>query len=170
MYAGHAALALLVKGRRPRIPLLLLVPVAFAPDWIDLLSHVVHRPSPMVSHSILSVAIGATALAVAYGLARRAVTDAAVVWLTYASHWPADYLTGYKPTWPGGPWLGQMLYARPTADLVVESVLVLICWLVYRRSLSPTARRHPASYLIPIGLIAMQLAFTELENPLLGAP
>lgn len=170
MYAGHAALAMLAKGKRPRIPIALLVPVAFAPDWLDLLSHAVHRPSPMLSHSVLSVAIGATAVALVYALWRRDIADAGVVWLTYASHWPADYLTGYKPTWPGGPWLGQMLYARPKADLVLESVLVLVCWLVYCRSLAPTTRRHPAAYLIPIGLIAMQMAFTELENPLLGIP
>ena len=113
---------------------------------------------------------GATLAALIYALVRRNLADAGVVWLTYASHWPADYLTGYKPTWPGGPWLGQMLYARPTTDLLLESLLVLVCWLVYRRALPPAARRHPASYLIPIGLIAMQLAFTQLENPLLGAP
>ena len=168
MYAGHAALAMLAKNQRPRIPIAFLVPVAFAPDWIDLFSHIVHQPSAMTSHSIVSVAIGSTLAALVYALWRGAAVDAAVVWLTYASHWPADYLTGLKPTWPGGPWLGLTLYSRPMVDLVMESVLVFACWVAYRRSLPPGARRHPAVYLVPIGLVAMQLAFTALQHPTLS--
>lgn len=168
MYAGHAALALLAKGRRPKIPIVFLVPVAFAPDLVDLLSHFVHHASAMLSHSIVSVSIGSTVAALVYALWRGATIDAAVVWLTYASHWPADYLTGLKPTWPGGRWYGLMLYSRPGVDLLMESALVIGCWLAYRRSLPAEARRHPAAYLVPIGLIAMQAAFTALEHPGLG--
>ena len=168
MYAGHAALALFAKGKRPRIPIAFLVPIAFGPDWIDLASHLLHHPTAAVSHSIVSVAIGSTAAALVYVLWRGAGSDAVVVWLTYASHWPADYLTGLKPTWPGGPRVGLMLYSRPAIDVAMESVLVLACWLAYRRSLPPEARRHPAAYLVPIGLIAMQFGFTALEHPGLG--
>ena len=168
MYAGHAALALLAKGKRPRIPIAFLVPVAFGPDWIDLVSHFLHHPTATLSHSIVSVAIGSTVAALVYAVWRGALADAGVVWLTYASHWPADYLTGFKPTWPGGPFVGLMLYSRPAVDLLMESVLVIACWLAYRRTLPVEARRHAAAYLVPIGLIAMQFGFTALEHPGLG--
>ena len=35
MYAGHAGIALYAKSRAQRVPIALLVPVAFAPDWIQ---------------------------------------------------------------------------------------------------------------------------------------
>jgi amino acid transporter len=51
------------------------------------------------------------------------LADAAAVWLTYVSHWPADYITGLKPTWPGGPTVGLYLYARPIPEFFVEAVV-----------------------------------------------
>lgn len=159
---------MLAKGRRPKIPIAILVPVAFAPDWLDLLSHIVHRPNAMLSHSVVSVGIGSTLAALAYALWRGFGVDAGVVGLTYASHWLADYLTGLKPTWPGGPSVGLMLYSRPALDLLMESVLVFVCWIAYRRSLPAERQRSAAAYLVPIGLVAMQVAFVTLQNPTLS--
>ena len=87
------------------IPLALLVPVAFAPDWIEWFARRRSgHDNRELSHSLVSVAIGATL--VALGLLARARGSAATrscVWLLYASHWAADFITGLKPTWPGGP-------------------------------------------------------------------
>ena len=165
MYAGHAAIAALLKGKRPRVPIALLVPIAFAPDWIDSFSHVVHRANSNLSHSLLSVAIGATLCGLLYWLWSRNAGDALVVSLAYASHWPADFITGVKPTWPTGPMVGLELYARPGWDLALESALAVACWLVYRRSLPADSRRRSVGWLIPLGLIGMQVVFEALQRP-----
>ena len=128
MYAGHAALATLAKGARPRVPIGLLVPVAFAPDWIQWVFDAIGRGNREISHSLVSVAMGATLVALLYLLATRQRVDAAAVWLTYASHWPADYITGLKPTWPGGPTVGLHLYTRPFLEFCVEAVVIIVCW------------------------------------------
>lgn len=165
MYAGHAALATLAKGRKPRIPIALLVPVAFAPDWIEWVGDALGHHDKMLSHSIVSVGIGATLAAVIYWLASRRVAEASVVWLTYASHWPADFITGIKPTWPGGPQVGLMLYSHVLADVVVECALIALCFFFYRRSLAPEARRRAIVWLVPFGLIAMQIAYGAVSDP-----
>lgn len=165
MYVGHAAIAALLKGKRPRVSIALLVPVAFAPDWIDSFSHLVHHPNAFVSHSLVSVAIGATLCGLLYGWWSRSVGDGLVVWLAYASHWPADLITGVKPTWATGPMLGLELYAHPVWDFLIESALVLVCWLVYRQSLPVQSRRRSIGLLIPLGLIGMQVIFEALQRP-----
>ena len=164
MYAGHAAIATLVKGKRPRLPLALLIPVAFGPDWIDVFSHVVHHPNPDISHSLVSVGICSLVAALCvipfYG-----GIDAVFVGATYASHWLADWVTGIKPTWPGGPDVGLHLYTHAFADFMLESAIVVGCWLVYRASLRPEVRNVRAAYLMPVGLIVLQAVFAVLQTP-----
>ena len=164
MYAGHAALALLAKAKRPRIAIALLVPVAYAPDWIEWVADALGHHNREISHSLVSVAIGASVVALVYWLATHAWPDAAVLWLVYASHWPADYITGLKPTWPGGPMVGILLYTRPVLDAWLESALVVACWLAYRHSLRAPVRRRAMLVLIPLGLIAMQLVFEATQQ------
>jgi hypothetical protein len=165
VYAGHAALAALAKGRRPRIPIALLVPIAFAPDWVEWFADAFGFQNRMLSHSLVSVGIGSTVAALIYWFTTRQAGDAGVVWLTYVSHWPADFITGMKPTWPGGLEVGLMLYAHSLADVAVESVLVVVCWLVYRASLPVPSRSRAIVWLGPLGLIAMQLVFGVLSDP-----
>ena len=170
MYAGHAALALLAKGIRPRISLAVLVPVAFGPDWIEWFLSATGRENRALSHSLVSVAICATIVAAVYWSFTRAPVDACIVWLTYASHWPADFITGIKPTWPGGPDVGLLLYDNPFVDTIVEWTLVVLCWLVYRRSLPAQNRNRPLAYLIPIGLCALQIGFHAIQKPEVKEP
>jgi hypothetical protein len=165
VFAGHAALAMVAKGKRPAISIAVLVPVAFGPDWIKLAGEWFGNTNAALSHSLVSVGIGATGAAIIYYATTRAAVSAAVVWLTYLSHWPADFITGLKPTWPGGPTVGLMLYAHPAADVVVESVLVVIGWVVYRRSLPEVSKKRMLIYLVPLGLIGMQVLFGAIESP-----
>ena len=165
MYAGHVALASFAKGVRPRIPIALLVPIAFAPDWIEWIFSAVGHQNREISHSLISVGAGATVVALVYYAVTRARSDAMAVWLTYVSHWPADFVTGLKPTWPGGPTVGLNVYSRPGLDFAIESALVILCWFAYRRSLAPIARKRAIGFLIPAGLIAMQIAFLATSNP-----
>jgi membrane-bound metal-dependent hydrolase YbcI (DUF457 family) len=165
VYAGHAALAILAKSKRPRVPVALLVPIAFAPDWIEWVSDWLGYHNRELSHSLVSVGLGATLVALVYYLSTRARPDAVAVWLTYVSHWPADFITGLKPTWPGGPTVGLFIYARPALDGTIEGVVVLLCWLFYRQSLPRPARNRAVGLLVPLGLIAMQIAFLATSNP-----
>lgn len=165
MFAGHAALALFAKGNRPRIPLALLLAVAFAPDWIEWIFAAFGHRNREFSHSLVSIGIGATVAALIYGAARRDWTAAAVVWLTYASHWPADFITARKPTWPGGPTVGLAMYTRPIADAAIEFALIGVCWLVYRRSIAATSRMRTLSPLIPLGLVVAQIIFLIIISP-----
>jgi hypothetical protein len=158
---------MLAKSARPRIPMALLVPVAFAPDWIEWCFDPTGHRNREISHSIVSIGIGAMIAALAYLLATRNRVDAGVVWLTYASHWPADFITGLKPTWPGGPMVGLFLYKQPIVDTIVESLIVLACWLVYRASLPRASRNRAVGFLVPIGIIAMQIAFFATTVPAL---
>ena len=164
MYTGHSALALVAKSRRPAIALALLIPVAFAPDWLKVLFSFLGHENRQLSHSLVSVGIGATLVALLYFAWSRSAADAGVLWLTYASHWPADYLTGIKPTWPGGPNVGLLLYNVPYADVTMESALVVICWFIYRRSLPVESRRRAVTFLIPLGLIGLQILFDALNQ------
>lgn len=168
MYAGHVALATLAKARRPRIPIALLVPVAFAPDWIEWVLKGFGNENRMWSHSLVSVAIGSCVVAFVYWAATRQAGDSVVVALTYLSHWGADFITGIKPTWPGGPWVGLMLYDHAIGDVIVECGLIVLCWLAYRRSLPAVSRGRAIALLVPLGLIAMQIGFAAIQNPTLG--
>ena len=170
MYAGHAAIALLVKGIRPRISLAVLVPVAFAPDWVEWFFGLAGQENRQLSHSLISVGIGATIVALIYWAFKRSASDAAIVGLVYVSHWPADFVTGVKPTWPGGPDVGMFMYGHPFVDIALEASLVVLCWLVYRRSLPATSRNRPIGLLIPVGLIAMQFGFHAVQKPEVKGP
>ncbi|HEX3865419.1 MAG TPA: hypothetical protein VHV78_01660 [Gemmatimonadaceae bacterium] len=148
------------KAARRRVPALLLLVAAFAPDVVQMIFDVVHRESREISHSLVSVAIGATLLSLGYWLfARARAADALAVWMVYALHWPADFITGLKPTWPGGPLVGRFLYAQPARDAAVECALILICWVGYWLSLPPSGRARPTTLALPWILIALQLGF-----------
>jgi len=168
VYAGHAAIALMVKGRRPRIPIGVLVPVAFGPDWIAWVLDLLGRRNEIISHSLVSVAVASAVCGFAYFVATRSRADALAIAATYASHWPVDFITGLKPTWPGGPEVGLLLYEHRVADFLLESVVVVMCWLAYRSVLSPSRRR--AGLLIPAGLIALQAGFTLIQLPAIKDP
>jgi hypothetical protein len=171
VYAGHAGLALFAKSRRPRVPIALLVPVAFAPDWIQwTLAALGISRNPSLSHSLLSMLAGATVVGVAYWIATRSPADALLVWLTYLSHWPADFITAMKAIWPNGPEFGLNLYQHPAADVVVETLVIAVCWAAYRRSLSPSARTKLIGWSIPVGLVALQIGFALIQNPAIKEP
>lgn len=171
MYAGHAALALSAKRFGPRVPIAVLVPVAFAPDWIEWTVVALGGPfNPSLSHSLVSVLVGATVVAAVYWAIARSRWDAVVIWLTYVSHWPADFVTATKALWPNGPAFGFDLYRYPAADVVVESIVVLLCWIVYRRSLTPEARTKRIGWVIPVGLVVLQISFAVIQDPAVKQP
>ena len=159
MYIGHVGAALAAKRVRVGVGLLVLLIATYAPDWIDtgLCLTGGFDPGEMLSHSIPAVLFLAAAGFAAYTLItgdrRGGVLIAAVI----LSHIFLDWITGYKPTWPGGPMIGLQLYSRPIADFIAEGIVITVGALVYMRSLPP--RRRPWLDLsIMLGaLLALQL-------------
>jgi hypothetical protein len=137
---GHVGFALLTRTARPRLSLALLVPIAYGPDIIEVALQAIGNRNRILSHSLISVGLMATVVSLAVLLGRRSRADAVAVWLLYVSHWPADFITGLKPTWPGGPEVGLQLYDHLWWDAALELALLAACWIVYRK-LSPPSDR-----------------------------
>jgi LexA-binding, inner membrane-associated putative hydrolase len=159
MYIGHVGAALAAKRARRSIGLLVLLVATYTPDWVDtgLCLAGAYNPEEMLSHSIPAIALLALVGFAAYAIATRDWTAALVVGAVIVSHMFLDWITGYKPTWPGGPMIGLRLYDHPIADFIAEGVVIWIGSLVYARTLPP--RRRPwIDVSIMVGaLLALQL-------------
>src|SRR5215207_5190368 len=108
MYTGHVAIALGVRGVRRDLPLWVLVLAAQACDWVELIVHPFtwRTVTEVYSHAYPFIIGPAVAVAVAVWFWKRSASAAVTVLLVYLSHSLADYVTGYKPLWLGGPDLG----------------------------------------------------------------
>src|SRR6476660_6668643 len=147
MYGGHVGIALAGKGYRSTVPLWLLLVASQLPDWTDAVvcaTGIESPPSGILSHSIPAVAVLSAVLALLYFIVARDFGAAALVAAIVASHAVADYTTGLKPTWPGGPYIGLQLYQHPAVDFILEAAVIIIGWMIYRRSL-PDDRRRTSS-------------------------
>ncbi|MEP6621159.1 MAG: hypothetical protein ABJE47_17675 [bacterium] len=144
MYAGHAAIALALKSRDPRVPLVPLALACYGPDWVELALMIPHPREGMApySHSIPAVLLGALLAGGLFGIVagRRGAGLVAAGWLL---HWPADLLTGHKPLLGLVPLIGLDLYRVPLADLALEALAVIIGCALYARAVATTsAHRH----------------------------
>jgi hypothetical protein len=119
----------------------------------------------MRSHSIPVVFPIAAGLALPYFAATGDGKSAWLVALTSLSHVLTDYVTGSKPTWPGGGFIGLHIYHYPALDFVFETTVIVVGWLVYRRSLSEEARASWLTWVLLGGLVAMQ-AVVDLHEAL----
>ena len=138
MYAGHLGFAIGAASFRRTIPLWLLLFAAQLPDWLDAGMCVVNAnrgPNGLYTHGIPTVAACAVVLALLYALRARDTVGGLIVAVTVVSHYALDYLTGIKPTWPGGPVIGLRLYERPLIDFTLEAATILLGWWLYRRTL-----------------------------------
>ncbi len=72
------------------------------------------------------------------------------------SHALGDYVTGTKPTWPGGPMVGMQLYSQPALDFLFESVVIVGCWLFYRRSIPLEKRGSRFVMILLFTLLSIQ--------------
>ena len=159
MYIGHVGAALGAMRVRRSIGLGVLLLATYTPDWVDtgLCMAGVYNPVGMLSHSIPAVLLLMLVGFAAYATATRDWTGALVIAAVILSHVFLDWITGYKPTWPGGPMIGLRLYEHPVADFVVEGVVIVAGALLYGRTLPP--RRRPwVDVSIMVGaLLALQL-------------
>jgi len=162
MYLGHVGIALGVRGLRRDIALLVLLVATYAPDWVDsgLCLAGAYDPRGMLSHSLPAVAVLGAIVLTTYRIKRLDMVSALVVTGVVVSHMLLDWITGYKPTWPGGPMIGFRLYGHPIADLVLESALIVAGVFLYRRSLPARARPWIDVATMIGALIVMQAVIT----------
>ena len=160
MYAGHAAIALVLKARDPRVPVIPLTLACYGPDWIDMVLMIPQARAGMApySHSIPAVVIGALTASGLYALlARRpGALSLLIGWLL---HWPADLFTATKPIINMDWMVGLDLYHAPVADFLLETLVVVAACLYYMRRRAPERPQRRALTRLGGALILMHLAF-----------
>ena len=160
MYIGHVGVALAARRARRNVGLLVLLIATYTPDWVDtgLCLAGRYNPDSVLSHSIPAVLLFALVGFLAYGAATRDWTGSLVIACVIASHFVLDLITGYKPTWPGGPMIGLRLYDRPLLDFLAEGVVIFIGALLYARTLPRRERPWADLALMAGSLLALQLS------------
>jgi len=164
MVTGHIALAYLARSAWPRATLLPLLVATLIPDLADFALPQGDRcrtACALYTHAVPAVFVLAAAAAVlAWYVFHRRATSYLVAALVLA-HVASDLVTGHKPYWPGGPKLGLQLYAQPVTDFAVEASMMIIAWVVLRRTAdAPRVAVHPVALLL---LLAVQAAFDYFQ-------
>lgn len=155
-------MALGAKSARPRIPLWLLIVAAFSLDLVEVGFKVVEAYEAHMAwaSSVATAVVLAALLGGIYGAVQRDRKGALLVGLVAFSHAAADFVTDAVFLWPGSNKWGWHLYNYKYADLAVESLVVIVGWLAYRRSLGRRARSSPAVWLVLLIPIGAQLLFS----------
>ena len=158
MFMGHLGIALGAKGIRKDVSLLLLCLAATGPDLVDLAVEGTGHTNgaSLWTHSLAAMACYALALFAIYNLVTHRFRAALLLGCVAASHVLVDLITSRMVLWPGGPPLGLHLYLHRTADLLLESLVVLAGWGWYFRTLPEKHRFSFASIAILLVLLAMQ--------------
>jgi hypothetical protein len=130
-----------VRARWPRVPLAALAIASVVPDIVDLALAALHicAPNGVYSHSLPAAAVLAVLCGAGAAVWQRSPGAGGLVAAVVLLHLPADYITGYKVLWPGGPLIGLNLYSHPVADFVLEAVVVYAGWRYLRLRL-PSSR------------------------------
>ena len=158
MYTGHAAVALALKAREPRLLVVPLMLACYGPDWLELaLMFPAKREGMAVfTHSIPAVLVGGAIAAGLYAATRR--PGARLIFLAWILHWPADLFTGRKPVLFATPLIGLDLYKLPAVDFVLEAVAVVIGCVLYARAFAARAELRRMIVILGAALIALQAA------------
>jgi hypothetical protein len=156
VYAGHVAVALALKAREPRLPIIPLALACYGPDWVELLLMIGGRKAGMAiyTHSIPAVIVGASLAAAVYAAFRR--PGAWLIMLGWLLHWPADLFTGRKPLFTAEPLVGLDLYKLPALDFLLESVVVVIGCAIYARRYAGRAELRRMVVILAAALILLQ--------------
>lgn len=157
MYAGHAAVALALKTREPRVPIAVLVAACFGPDWVELFVGLTFGRSTgeVYSHFIPGVVVCALLAAALYKVVTL-LPGARYVALAWLSHWPADFLTAHKPLIVPTHIVGLDFYDLPLVDFTIESLLVVGCSIVYARAFATDGARRRWVLAAAAALLAIQ--------------
>lgn len=172
MYLGHVGVALGAKGLRRDVALIVLLVATYAPDWVDagLCVMGAYDPRGIFSHSFTAVALLGAVAVIGYYRYTRDRAGSLLVAGVVLSHVLLDLITGFKPTWPGGPMIGLGLYRHPIADLVLESAIILIGVGLYQRTLPPRSRPWIDVAAMLGTLLVMQTAITAIRALTVALP
>lgn len=164
MLVGHVGIALGARAldrreENARAPLPWLLAASFAPDLLDGIYSLVRfcNPQSTYSHSLPVVAVLAGLFGVLAGLHTRSFATALLVAALVVLHLPADYVTGHKALWLGGPVVGLNVYQWVWLDLLVELPVIFAGWWLLRRS--KFTPRWAVSWLALAGMLAVQASF-----------
>lgn len=161
MFVGHVGAAIGAFGVRQTVPLWLLIIASQLPDWTDAtlcLAGAQPAVPGMLSHSIPAVLVLAIVAATAGYAISRDIGASSLTALVVISHYAGDYFTGIKPTWPGGPMIGLQLYREPALDFILESAVITLGWILYRRSFPAERRSSREVIAVLVILVMIQLA------------
>jgi hypothetical protein len=163
---GHLGVAAAARGRWPVLPLLWLIPVAIAPDLLDVAYALLGICSPygLYSHTVHAAVLTGAVLGGAAFLATGSRAAGLLTTAVVLAHLPLDLVTGRKIFWPGGPFLGLNLYQRPLLDFLVEVPIALGGWWLLRRH--GRAPRWAAMGATAVALVLAQGAFDLVERGL----
>jgi hypothetical protein len=157
VYAGHAAVALALKTRDPRVPMVPLTLACYGPDWLEIVLGFWRGRLEMsfYTHYLPGLLTGALAAAALYVVLYRR-PGGWVILSAWLLHWPADFFTAHKGLLSPTDRVGLDLYDLPAADFVLEAAVVLLCCALYARTFahSTTQRRWVA--LIAVALVGLQ--------------
>lgn len=166
MITGHLGVAAAARGGWPTLSLFWLVPVAVAPDLLDVAYAMADVCSPygLYSHTVPAAALTASVLGGGAFLVTGSRAAGLVTALVVLARLPLDLVTGRKIFWPGGPLLGLHLYRQPLLDFVVEVPIALGgWWLLRRRGRGPRWATMGAA---AIAMVIVQGTFDLLERGL----
>jgi hypothetical protein len=157
VYAGHAAVALALKTRDPRVPMVPLTLACYGPDWLEIVLGFWRGRNEMAlyTHYIPGLFAGGLAAAALYVIVFRR-PGGWIILTGWLLHWPADFFTAHKGLLSPTDRVGLDLYNLPAADFVLEAALVLACCALYARTFahSPAQRRWVAA--MTLALLALQ--------------
>lgn len=164
MLVGHVGIALGARAldRREedaRAPLPWLLAASVAPDLLDGVYSLARfcNPQSVFSHSLPAVAILAVLFGILAALHTRSMATALIVAALVVLHLPADYVTGHKALWIGGPVVGLNIYRWDWLDILVELPVILAGWWLLRRTrFTP---RWVVSGVALAALLAVQASF-----------
>jgi hypothetical protein len=160
MYVGHAAVALALKSRDPRVSLVPLALACYGPDWVEVALMVSGARADQISysHALPAVLGGALVASALYALVARR-PGALLVLAGWLLHWPADLLTGRKRLVGLTPLVGLDLYHRPYVDFALETVAIAAGCFLYARAIARTPTQRRTVIVMGITMSALQLAF-----------
>jgi hypothetical protein len=156
MYVGHVAIALALRAREPRLPIVPLALACFGPDWIEMMLLAAGAPegTAVYSHSIPAIVVGAALAAGVFAALKRPGTR--LILIGWLSHWPADLFTGRKPLFASTPLIGLDLYKLPAVDFALESAVILIGCALYAKRYAPRAELRRTIVMLAAALIVLQ--------------
>ncbi len=160
MYGGHIGVALLAKGVRKEVPLLLLIVASISVDFVAIGMQItgIEVPQGLGPYSIPGTALTAIVITSIVFAVNRNIQHAIFAGLVALSHVLLNWVTSRLIAWPGGPMIGLGLYVHdyPLIDFVIEGVLILVGWLVYRKTVPLESRNLWGTWAMLILLILCQ--------------